>query len=336
MRRVILFYILLCLPSLLFAQELAEKGRQYRIGTVNWVGWSFLQVAEELGFWKELGVDVKVVHYPMGILIHDAMRVGEIDFSMAMVGMMIGDSTEHRSIRIIATTDWSNGGDKILVRKGFDLKENLGAVLGFYVEGPSLKYFCDSYLKTIGLSLTQFKIVIMYPDELAAQFKTGRLKAAVMYDPYALEMEQAFDGITKARTSDFPGCIREVIYTFEENLKTMPHDDVVKICRGIVRANVWINKKENRTAYYKILNNKTFKGYDPFSDKELEQMLRDVVIHPAKDLLEENRSGGKLERHLLKLFAFMKEIGDVDNDLKPKDYFESQYILEALELEGVR
>lgn len=334
MRYFLLIALIVLFAVLSISQVKDTSLREYRIGTINWVGWSFLQVAEEKGYWSDLNLRVKVIHFPEGVLIHDAMRVGDIDFSMAMAGMLIDKDNDSRAITVLATTDWSHGGDKILVRDKLELGKNEGATVGFYVNGPSLKYFFNLYLKSINMDITRFNLVVMYPDELAAQFRAGRLQAAIMYDPYALEMEKEFPGIKKADTADFPGCIREIIYTFKDVIKDIPDEDLVKLCRGIVRANRWINDPANDKEYLKILNNKTFRGWDPFSDSEIQQMLDDVRIHSPEFLLEENRSGGAFEKHLKKMFEFMFSVGDLERVPEVDEYFDNKYILQALKLEG--
>ena len=163
----------------------AESQRTYRIATVAWMGWSPLHVACENGYWTRQGIKVQVVDYDDPTVILEAMKAGMIDFAMDMVGSLVGVYLKGVPLVVLAETDWSHGGDKILVRSDTDLHALVGQPVGVFLNLPSSLFFLDQYLKEQKLRLDQFRIVEIRAQDLAAQFAAGRIKAMVLYEPWA-------------------------------------------------------------------------------------------------------------------------------------------------------
>ena len=95
----------------------SQTDRTYRIATVAWAGWSPLQAAEVKGFWTELGIKVQPVTYNDPTLVLEAVRDNRVDFAMDMVGSIASLYMNGEPAVIIAETNWSHGGDKIIVKK---------------------------------------------------------------------------------------------------------------------------------------------------------------------------------------------------------------------------
>ena len=57
-----------CILLLIFF-PITATGKRYKVATVAWIGWSPLHVAQENGYWRELGLDVEVIVYDDPIVI---------------------------------------------------------------------------------------------------------------------------------------------------------------------------------------------------------------------------------------------------------------------------
>ena len=194
-------------------------GRPYKIATVAWIGWSPLHVAEVNGYWDELGLDVEVLTYDDPIIILEATKANRIDFAMDMVGSLVGIYMKGEPVVALMETNWSHGGDKIIVRKEDRLENHVGGVIGVFLHQPSCLYFLDRYLQTIHLKLSDFRIVEINPRDLSAQFNAGRLPAIVNYEPWSQEALVHGNGRVLATSGDFEGCIPECLWGYRNTIK---------------------------------------------------------------------------------------------------------------------
>lgn len=309
-------------------------GKTYKISTVNWAGWAFLDVAEQKGFWKDLGVDVEVVHFEDGAIMHDKMITGGVDLSMNMMPYTIWMHDKVRPVSVLMESNWSHGGDKIIVRDAEAFLEGKGTkVIGIYLNGYALEFFLEHYLSSHGKSLSDYSIVNMQPSELVNQFNAGRLQAVVIFEPLASKILETGKGKVVATTADYHGVIREGLYTFKNRLLTYPREDVINILRGIVRALDWIGNESNKNEYYQILNTHTFfHQKEPFPDSVLTQMLHEVRVHSDKSkLLQQNVT--ELPLHFVKLLQFLADQKWRTSTTTASDILFLEYLKEAIERE---
>ena len=304
--------------------------RLYRIATTAWMGWSPLHVAQEYGFWSRYGVAVEVVNYDNPIIIQEAIKAGRIDFAMEMVGSLVDIFMNDTSVVALAETNWSHGGDKILLQKGHTLQQHLADNVGVFLKQPSSLYFFGLYLKRHNLRLEQFRIVEIDADNLAAQFIAGRIPVMVNYEPWASRALRKTNSELLATSADFPGCIPECIWGYRSHLKRIPDSDIKNIIRGWIDAATWVNTLANWPAYKKILNRQTFAGHAPFSDADLAEMFDNVKIHQPKELLERNRTGGGLHIYLQKLKIFLKSNNLLKKNYTINDIFDNHFIMQVL------
>lgn len=322
--------VALCL--VIFAAH-ATEARQYRIATVAWIGWSPLHVASANGFWDEQGVDVAVINYDDPIVILEAIKAQKIDLAMDMVGSLVGVYMKGEPVVAIAETNWSHGGDKIVVRKGDRLIHHKNDVIGVFLKQPSCLFFLNQYLQQVNLQLSDFRIVEINSWDLSAQFIAGRLPAIVNYEPWVNDAIKHGNGEVLATSADFQGCIPECLWGYRQIINRIPAEDIHNILRGWIRAVDWLNNPANREDYYKILRDQTFKAKEHLTDADFAAMLKHVSIHDAGALYGRNRDAGGLEEYLKALAAFLKDNDMLKKRFSPEDIFDNQWILQVLKHE---
>jgi NitT/TauT family transport system substrate-binding protein len=262
------------------------------IGSMPWVGWSPLDVAEDQGFWDDLGLAAEVVHFPNSYLMHDAMFVGEADVAFSMLGQIIDVHRTVAPVVILGETNWSHGGDVLMTQPGFDLATAPAMTpIGLYIDGPALKYFVELALRREGSSLDHFRLVVIRADDLVPQFRAGRIQAGTFFGPYMLEAAAA-GGVALATSADFPGCIPEGPYTFVDRLETIGADRLEALFRGWLRGLAWQRDPANHDEFFRILRERTLRGFGEFSDADLETMLAAVRLHQPSTLVRYNSPGG--------------------------------------------
>jgi NitT/TauT family transport system substrate-binding protein len=325
MKRILILSIIFVLVLSSMAQA-----RIYKIGVVPWTGWSPSHVADVKGFWKEEGVDVKVFNFPSNMATNTALKNKRIDIGFDMIGTAIGLYLEGVPIVVIAETDWSHGGDKIIVKKDLDATQLKGSSVGVYLNQPSVAYFLNHYLSTIGLKIADVRMVEMETSALADKFISGLFKVTVSYDPDALRAEREGNGKVVATSATYEGSIPEGMMALEDNLKSIPREDLIKIFKGWVKAATWIRDPANWKEYMEILNTHTFKEDEPYSETDLQDMVTAVRVHDATGLLERNQDGGGLHTYLTDLKAFLTTNNMLKRDFTPEEIFDNTAIVEAL------
>jgi len=309
----------------------AAYAKTYKIGMTQWAGWSPNNVADVKGFWKALGLDVKVIMLNNNQELDNGFINKRVDIANEMIGTWVGLYSEGIPLKILCESDWSHGGDKIIVKKDFDIKQLNGQTVGVYLNQPPIFFFLNKYLEANMLRLSDVRLIEINSEGLADNFIAGRFQIIVNYDPPALQAERQGNGKIAATSATYPGCIPEGYAIRTDVLKEIPRQDLVNIFKGIIQAAKWIKNEANWEEYKRILNTKTFEDEPPYSDKDLKEMYEAVSIHDEKVLLERNKDGGGLAVYLNELKIMLKENNLLKKDFNSEDIFDNSVIKEALQ-----
>lgn len=326
--------LFICCLSLFLMTAITDapaEARTYKIGVVPWAGWSGMHVSEANGFFKSEGADVNIVTFPSSQAMYAAMKKGILDIGFDMVGSIVGFHLDGGEYVVIAETNWSHGGDKIVAKKGVRLSEMKGKPLGVYFNMPSVTFFLNKYLAAQNLKLSDFRILEMETDQLAEKFISGLFSVIVAYDPDALKAEREGGGQVMATSASYEGCIPEGMFMLKSTLAKTPGEDLKKIFRGYLKGVAWLHDATNWPVYKKILNDRTFKDDLPYSEKDLKGMIDSVAIHDRDTLLSRNKTGGGLEMYFRELRGFLEENGMLRKEFTAADLFDNRLFLEALE-----
>ncbi len=305
------------------------EARTYKIGSIQWIAFGPVNVAETQGLWKKLGVDVEVTVYGSNQELNTALENKKIDIAIDMIGSWVGMYMDGVPLTILAETDWSNGGDKIIAKPDVDFAKIKGQKLGVYLDKPSVTFFLSKFLGDKGVKLSDVQLVELEPQTMADNFIQGRLPVIVNYDPEALRAEREGKGIVAATSATYPGVIPEGFVARTDVVKEIPKDDLVKIMKGWVEAVKWVKDPANMAALKTVLNEKTFAGAKN-SDDDIKGMLDSVKIHTADEQKARNAAGGGLETYLTELNAFLKANNLLKKDFTAKDILDTTAIVEAL------
>ena len=123
--------ILAAFAAVLFSAE-AQAAEPLKIAYSDWPGFTILEVAQQKGWFKEAGVDVKFEWFDY-VASMDAFAAGKIDGVTVTNGDALVMASSGAKNVMIMLTDYSNGNDMI-------------------VGAPSIKSLKDLKGKKIGLS----------------------------------------------------------------------------------------------------------------------------------------------------------------------------------------
>ncbi len=304
--------------------------RTYKIAAVSWAGWSPCHVAEAKGFWSEAGVDVSVITVPDPKSAADLFKQRLVHIAFTMIGSAVGLRMDGLPVRIIAETNWSHGGDKLIARPGFDVARIEDRLVGVFSNSPAVTFLLHRYLSGIGRAVDDARIIEMAPEDLAGRFVDGQLDLIVCYDPAAIRAVREGNGRVVATSAAYPGILPEGMMVLDEVLADIPEADLAAIFRGWIRAVRWSRDPAHWDEYGEILNTRTFPESPPYTDADLRAMLEAVRIHDQGDLLMRNRPGGGLSVYLKRLKAFLVDTGRLRSDFRPDDLLRTATLLSIL------
>jgi ABC-type nitrate/sulfonate/bicarbonate transport system substrate-binding protein len=147
---------------------------------------SLIAVADEKGFFKEAGLEVKINSYPSGFDALTAMMRGEVQVSTVADIAFASKMNEDPSLRVIAAIGTSSGSE-IVARKDRNIREPAdlrGKRVG-YSPGTSSPYFLHSFLLIHHISRTDITAVAIPAERQAEAVVTGEVDAVSAFEVYA-------------------------------------------------------------------------------------------------------------------------------------------------------
>ena len=329
MPRPLLFLALLILaaamPAALPAADSAP--RSYKIAMCPWIAWAPINVADVKGLWKKRGLDVQVVNQ----LGEDTSAIEQrrVDLAIDMIGNFIGMQQKGIDITILGQLDWSNGGDKVILRDKAQ-PTKAGDTVGVYHNDPAVLMLLARYLETRKLTLSDVKVVEYDPEALTGHFITGNFSTILSYEPYSLQAEQ--DGGTVVATSaTFPGCMPEGLGGRREAIAAIPREDLRKLMEGWLEGVRWSQDPANWAEYCSIVNTRTFAEPMPFDDAAIKHMLTNVRIHDVAALRALNVVGGSLSKHVDDTRNVLNKAGMMKSEFSANTLVDTSALLEVLQ-----
>jgi NitT/TauT family transport system substrate-binding protein len=207
-----------------------------RIGINAWPGYEYITLAEQLGYYKDEGVEVRLVPF-------QTLADGRRAFEKGQFDVMAGTLMEFYTTRdvkdvdpvIFMVTDFSNGGDMLLAHKSI---ANVAALRGKKIglEAGSVDVLtAANALASAQLSFKDVTLVSLpQPDNIKALL-AGEIDAAQTYPPFATEALASPDIVRLFDTSQTPGAIIDILFT-RRTVLTDRAADLAKVARAFERA----------------------------------------------------------------------------------------------------
>jgi NitT/TauT family transport system substrate-binding protein len=224
------------LLSLLASLAGCARHEPLRIGLNIWPGYEFIFLAEHLGYYKEEGVDVKLIDFSS---LGDARRAferGQIDgLGTTVVEAMLAGEASPDPLKIVNVVDYSDGADVILARPGFtDLASLKGRRIGVEL-GSLCVYVLARGLEQAGMTLADVIPVSKDQASMETDLRAGLLDAVVTYPPTSMAIlkDPAFTAVFS--TKQTPREVVDVI-AFGDKAITQRPQDVAAVMRAFKRA----------------------------------------------------------------------------------------------------
>lgn len=235
------------------ASTAAQADEKIRILCPTWSGYAPVFVAQELGYFKKLGIDVEMKFEDERANVMAAMDRKDIEVDMRTVGEYQGKPRDAKTPGvIIGTIDESLGGDGVIAPGDITSVEQLkGKTVASEPNIPG-RLLLQMALKAKGMTLADLDVKQIATADTVAVFADPSISAVVSYQP---NISQALDKIKQRNphvllsSAQYPGIIVDVIIARQDDLKANP-EKYKKFMIGIFKAIDYF--KTNKADFIKL------------------------------------------------------------------------------------
>lgn len=207
---------LLCF-TLLFGAAGAARA-EIKLGLSDWPGWVAWYIADQKGFFKKHGANVKLVWFANYTDSIAALSAGQLDANSQTWSDTMTPLSKGVPVKAILVNDNSAGNDALMVGpkiKTFaDLKGKSIALEQFSIS----HFVLATALAKNNLSINDVKIINLTAGDAAAAFLTGRVDAAVVWNPWVSRIETSGRGRPLFTSKDMPGLVPDLLVAHEKSL----------------------------------------------------------------------------------------------------------------------
>lgn len=228
---------LACLASLAGCRSGAgEEMPTVKVAINTWPGLGPYYVAKAKGFDREQGVQLDVIMNEDTVARHTSLAAGEVD----LVGITLDSVVIARSrgvpMTVVGQSDFSYGGDGIIASDAIKTVADLRGKRIACAEGLPSHFFLLLVMRKEGMGPKDFTLVPADDGSQAAQlFTSGRVDAAVTWDPWISKAESLTSGHVLITTRETPGTLLGIVAANSE-LLPQRKDRIVRAQRAWLKA----------------------------------------------------------------------------------------------------
>lgn len=202
--------LMLCIAMMVIAEPRLAHA-EVKVGVSDWTGWVAWYVAEQKGFFKKYGADVKLVWFANYTDSISALSTGQLDANSQTWSDTLGPLSKGIPLKVILVNDNSDGNDALMVASNIktfgDLKGHTIAL-----EQYSISHFVlFTALAKNGLSPGDVRVVNLTAGDAAAAFISGRVDAATLWNPWISQIEASGKGHALFTSKQMPGLIPDLL-----------------------------------------------------------------------------------------------------------------------------
>lgn len=210
-----------------------------KIAFSTWVGYGPFYIAAKEGYFKKNGVDVQLIKMEDPKERFPTLMADRIQMIASTVDTGLLYMKTPTDFQYVVAVDDSDGGDGIVAKKDItsiaDLKGKKVAV----DKGSVSEFYLNDLLVKAGMKESELNIVNMTAADAGSAFVSGRVDAAVTWQPWLSRGETTSFGHLLIDSSKAPGLITDVLIAKADWIKAHP-----KEVAGIVKS--W----EEAVAFY--------------------------------------------------------------------------------------
>jgi NitT/TauT family transport system substrate-binding protein len=189
------------------------------VGHDLWVGYSGVFIANELGYFREAGLDVKLKPFSNPGDTLPALVAGQLDVGLTTLqNLAVLNGNSETDVVAIGLLDSSNGADAVVAKKQYASLEDLKGKTVALTLGEVNHFLFLVGLKQAGLDPAAFKITSMSADDAGAAFVAGKVDAAVTWEPWVTKANKS-NGHVIFSSKSVPDTIMDSVAVRRSHLK---------------------------------------------------------------------------------------------------------------------
>jgi NitT/TauT family transport system substrate-binding protein len=313
--------ILLVVFSLSAPQTLA---RTLKLAHSTWVGYGPFYIARDKGYFKEEGVDVKLIIMENTSLKMGALMAGKIDAVASTADEFPIYMKPGNLLHYILAVDNSKGGDGIVSNKDIKTVADLKGKKVACEVGSVSQFFLNALLREVNLTQDDIQMINMTATDAGVAFVAQRADAAVTWEPHLSQGASKEHGHILIDSAQRPGLIVDVVAVREETLKNR-EAELKAFVRAWQRALEFIEEDPNEA--HKIMA-KGVGGWlkDPAVFAETLPGIEYLTIKKNQALFGTASDPGTLYKTVQFALDIWSDFGKVQVDAKPADIIVEKFI----------
>lgn len=168
--------------ALLFGLASPAAAQAVSIGEGLGATWGQFYVADSLKLWQKQGLEPKVVGFPSGRLVLDALVGGGVVFGTAAETPVVFAALNGLPVRIIGTLNRHEPFDVVATNEIKTIGDLKGKKVG-YAQGTNAHYYLSKALEQAGLKFSDVTAVSLTPTDFVTSLANGSLDAFVWTEP---------------------------------------------------------------------------------------------------------------------------------------------------------
>ena len=203
-----------------------------KLGLQPWLGYGPLWVAQEKGFFAAHGVDVALSNFNWDQDMTAALASGNLDVVASATNTAIASFNQGVDQKAFLVMDVSTTADAIMAGEGVTSVAEMKGMKVAFEAGATSDLLMNYALKVNGMSLADIEHVPMGASEAGLALLSGRVGAAVTYEPYISAALSKGEGYKVVYTAaEKPGLISDVLTARGEWIAENP-----ELVEGMIRA----------------------------------------------------------------------------------------------------
>lgn len=294
-----------------------EDAVEMSVAINPWIGYGPWYVAEAKGFDHDHGVDLKFVNFVDNKDLYAAVASGRLDSTHALVSTALRFQATGVPLKVALFQDISTEADGLIGAEGISSVEDLKGKRVAFEEGGGHEMLLRLALEDAGMDLDDVKRVSLAPDKAGTAMISGRVDAAVTYEPYISQtLEQTSGAEVVVEAGDFPGIISDVWAVSDKFAEEHP-----EAVTGALAA--W----DDAVEYFRTNPDEALAIVAKAADvtpEELKNTYEGVDIYDARESLEYlNTEFQPLAEQIL---SIMQEQDSIDGDADPATLVDTSYL----------
>lgn len=216
-----------------------------RLGYSAWPGWFPWKVAEEQGFFKANGVDVKLTYFDSYTDSLNALNTGNLDANSQTLNDTLASVSGGAEQVVVLTNDNSTGNDAIVAAPGITSAADLKGKTVAAEQGTVDHFLLLLALEKAGLTEKDVKFTPLLTDAAAAAFVSGRVDAVGVFAPFTTTALGLPGSTVIADSRAFPGAISDHLVFGKAFVASHP-DSVQGMVDAWFQALAWIKDNSEK------------------------------------------------------------------------------------------